>query len=169
MQMIFNTWFRYFEYGGCFPRDVTLSDLTSWLDLTPVNWSAPNVEHHSARNLQHKISQTTFFLVGGIQLNSTSIYWVPVTHKILFQILGTHQRIKQRSLPSWSSQSSIYDHFTWMQWPWASHCLRPQPPDAGVRRPSSDTGNGPAVLEMPNRAPALSPPPRQSRGLEADF
>lgn len=42
-------------------------------------------------------------------------------------------------------------------------------PMQGVRRPGSDMGNWLATLEMPNRAPTLSPPPRQSRGLEAGF
>lgn len=47
--------------------------------------------------------------------------------------------------------------------------LYPQPPDAGVRRPGSDVGNQLAVLEVPNRAPTPSLPPRQSTGWKLAF
>ena len=39
VQMIFNSWFGYFEFGGYLPRGVTLSNRTSCRDLIPVNWS----------------------------------------------------------------------------------------------------------------------------------
>ena len=107
VQMIFNTWFGFFEYVGYLPCGITFdcSQLMSQFDRYQLQLVYLTVEHRPARNLQHKTSQTTF------DIFNQSQHLLHTLHKsflcVCFSWVFTFLEIIKHNIPKMLLFSSI--------------------------------------------------------------